>query len=394
MDKKIKIFLLILIALSFISSLVAFSLFMSKQKIQQKADFLAQENEKVKEDNDKILKKLQALVQDNKTKQEQLEKISQEMEALVGQRDELQGRFDATRKELDEALQKVNAAQSDQTQAPQPEPTFEEVSKQGASSQADETYWAGILKAKSALEIQLGNIKNKLDETNIKMNEAEKSRSDLDSEVKRLNAEKDDVVRELTYNKKLVDNISLELLREKKDKRSLSDQFSTLKEENFVLSNQLKQTLSLKISLEKKLNDLENKKDDLDSKMTQVNSVLQERISELRDIKKEIESTSLNSSSLNSIIELPAIVVKSEEGGQGNSAKNELRGNVVSVDRKNNFVIVNLGQDQGVNAGRTFKVYRNNSEIGVIEAIKVRRDITACDIKEESSSISVGDEVK
>ena len=394
MDNKIKTFLLILIILSLISSAVAFSLFISKQQIQQKADLLAQENEKIKDDNEKILKKVQALTQDNKAKQEQLDRISQEMEGLVGQRDELQGKFEAARKELDEALRKVSVVQSSQSQISQRSSTFEEVSKQSVSSSADEAYWAGILKAKSALEIQITNIKNKLDEANIKMNEAEKNKSDLDSEVKRLNGERDDIVRELTYNKKLVDNLSLDLLREKKDKRSLSDQFDTLKEENYVLSNQLKQTLSLKISLEKKLNDLENKKDYLDSKMAQVNSVLQERISELRDIKKEIDSTSLNSSSLNSIIELPAIVVKSEDNDKGSSFKKELRGNVVSVDRKNNFVIINLGQDQGVNSGTTFKVYRNNSEIGVLEAIKVRKDITACDIKEESSTIAVGDEVK
>jgi len=394
MDNKIKTFLLILIILALISSAVAFSLFISKQKIQQIADSLAQENEKIKDDNEKIIKKIQALTQDNKAKQDQLDKFAQEMDGLIAQRDELQGKFENARRELDSALSKIESVRSAQAQAPEKRATFEELSKGGVSSPADEAYWAGILKAKSALEIQINNLKNKLDETTIKMNEAEKSRSELDLEVKRLSGEKDDVVRELNYNKKLVDNISLELLREKKDKRSLSDQFGTLKEENFVLSNQLKQTLALKISLEKKLNDLESKKDDLDSKMNQVSSVLQERISELRDIKKEIESTSLSSSSLNSIIELPAIVVKSEEDGSGRSAQKELNGNIVSVDRKNNFVIVNLGEAQGVSAGKTFKVYRNNSEIAVLEAIKVRKDITACDIREESVSIAVGDEVK
>jgi chromosome segregation ATPase len=393
MDKKIKIFLLVLIALSLISSVVAFSLFISNQAVQERNKTLTEENAKAKEEIEKISKKAQTLAQDNKAKQEQVDKLTQEINAIVVQRDELQGKFEAMRKELEDANQRVSSIQTQTSSAASQEQSFEQISQDRTSNQADETYWAGILKAKSALEIQLKALKEKLDENMIKLNEAEKGKSELDLEVNRLNAEKDDIIRELNYNKKLVDNISLELLREKKDKRTLGDQFSTLKEENFVLSNQLKQTLAAKISLEKKLNDIENKKENLDLKMSQVNSVLQERISELRDIKKEIESTSINSSAINSMIELPAIVVKSESGKDSDEDSSS-RGSVVSVDRKNNFVIVNIGQDQGIEIGKSFKVYRNSAEIGKVEVIKVRKDISACDIKQERTAIDVGDEVR
>jgi hypothetical protein len=66
----------------------------------------------------------------------------------------------------------------------------------------------------------------------------------------------------------------------------------------------------------------------------------------------------------------------------------------MAVNRDNNFVIIDLGEETGINVGNSFQVYRDGKSIANIEAIQVRSDMAACDIKKETRPIKVGDIVK
>ena len=71
------------------------------------------------------------------------------------------------------------------------------------------------------------------------------------------------------------------------------------------------------------------------------------------------------------------------------------QGSIISINETNNFVIVDLGQENSpVSVGNVLKVYRNSNEIATLEVIQVRRDICAADIKEKSTELKVGDVVK
>jgi hypothetical protein len=69
-------------------------------------------------------------------------------------------------------------------------------------------------------------------------------------------------------------------------------------------------------------------------------------------------------------------------------------GKILSVDRDNNFVVIDLGIDVGIKIGDTFQVYRGDRIIATIEVIQARRGIAACDIKKEYLSIIAGDTVR
>ena len=70
-------------------------------------------------------------------------------------------------------------------------------------------------------------------------------------------------------------------------------------------------------------------------------------------------------------------------------------GSIISINESNNFVIVDLGQENSsVGVGNALKVYRNSNEIATLEVIQVRRDICAADIKDKSDELKVGDVVK
>ena len=71
-----------------------------------------------------------------------------------------------------------------------------------------------------------------------------------------------------------------------------------------------------------------------------------------------------------------------------------VKGNIVSVNDENNFVIVNLGQDAGVKMGDKLNVYHGADYIAGLEVIQVRKDIAAADIKNKVKKIEVGDSVR
>ncbi len=67
---------------------------------------------------------------------------------------------------------------------------------------------------------------------------------------------------------------------------------------------------------------------------------------------------------------------------------------IVSIDKENNFVVVNAGRDSGLKIGDSFQVYRNGKGIGMVEVIQTRERIAACDIKSESTPLRVGDSIQ
>ena len=102
-------------------------------------------------------------------------------------------------------------------------------------------------------------------------------------------------------------------------------------------------------------------------------------------------------------VELPPIIL---EGGPRRLAKlttaspfehinktSGSRGRVVTINRQHNFVVINLGRENGVEAGNSFSVHKGNNIIGYIEVIQTRNKIAAADIKDvkKGSSIEIDD---
>jgi len=91
-------------------------------------------------------------------------------------------------------------------------------------------------------------------------------------------------------------------------------------------------------------------------------------------------------------VELSPIVVvgKQDETAQG------LTGRVLSVNKENEFIVIDLGENSGAKVNDKFNVYRDNKYIATIEVIQMRQDISASDIRETAvgQEIKIGDIVK
>lgn len=87
-------------------------------------------------------------------------------------------------------------------------------------------------------------------------------------------------------------------------------------------------------------------------------------------------------------VELPPIVVGSRSPLPDSEMTVSARtsgapdGKILTVNQEHGFVIIGLGEKNGVKPGMKFKVLREGQEVGNVEVIEVRGNISAADVKE------------
>jgi chromosome segregation ATPase len=266
-------------------------------------------------------------------------------------------------------------------------------------SAEDETYWAKVLKEKTALGLELDDVKKQLTAKNVKIEELKKSNSDLEMELGQLKNEKEAIEREIKYGNDLADNLSLALARAENEKKFMGNRVEKLNDENVSLRGQIKNLTSTKIALEKSIVKLQDDKKAIGHKLDETQNVIQNRIDEIWKIKDNLDKNfKLTRSKAKNEVELTPIVVSSSDAANDpeNAGFNPpgRQGNVVSVNTENNFVIVDMGQNDGLKLGDNLAVYRGAEYVAALEVIQVRKDIAAADIKNKVTDIQVGDTVR
>ena len=353
-----------------------------------------------------------------------MDSLSKQIADLTGERDTLKEKIAALEKERDTLLVKAKEKAEPQivykyvereTGAPVASPaanapaetpsdrkSLNEQNPETAVpdvSPENETYWAQVIREKTALEMEVGTLKQKLDTNMLEVEELKKKNSDLELEIAELAHTKDSIEREIKHGKDLADNLSLALARSENDKEFLNGRMGKLNDENSALRGQIKDLTSTKIALEKSIVRLQDEKKDVERKLMETESVIQNRIDEIWKIKDSLEKNFKMSGSSSGEVELPPIVVSaSGEAAKGPQEVVVLppgfNGNVVSVNDENNFVIVDLGQSDGLKLGDNMSVYRGAEYVAALEVIQVRNDIAAADIKNKVTTIRVGDAVR
>ncbi|MCX5706980.1 MAG: hypothetical protein NTW13_04930, partial [Candidatus Omnitrophica bacterium] len=314
--------------------------------------------------------------------------LNRDLERASGENAELKQKYELLNKAKEELVEKLKSRQAQVMASPQ-----EEV------PQTNDAYWASILKAKTDLELQLSSIGNELKSIQINNEQLQREKGVIELDLNSLKRENGDLKRQLDYNKKLMDSIAQELVREKNDKTQIQDSYRMIKNENAVLNRQLKSLNSRKTTLERKLQDIQEDRASLERRVSEMETILTDKISQIGDIKDKIGSAKTDSGfkeEKKDAVELPAIVVKPQVNKSADMDETgaSLKGRVLAVNRDNNFVIIDLGEDSGVKIGDSFKIYRSDKPIASVEAIQVRRDISACDIKKEGTPVKIGDIVR
>ena len=183
-----------------------------------------------------------------------------------------------------------------------------------------------------------------------------------------------------------VDGMNKELVRVRKGKFFLEKKLKHLTSKGFVAKYK---------DIKKENRFLKTKMSGLEKSFDKLKSVVAKK-----EKQKEVRAEAYHTPDE---VELPPIIL---EGGPRRLAKlttaspfehiNKTlssRGRVVTINRQHNFVVINLGRENGIETGNRFSVHKGNNIVGYIEVIQTRNKIAAADIKDvkKGSSIEIDD---
>ncbi|MBN1794788.1 MAG: hypothetical protein JW844_07490 [Candidatus Omnitrophica bacterium] len=213
-------------------------------------------------------------------------------------------------------------------------------------------------------------------------------------EADRRQAVEDDLARVETVRDKLRE----ELTAANEEKKRLTAELERLKEEQFTLRQDLAANKSMMTELEHELSQKDEVIDgltaDLGGWKTEKQSLL-DKIKELEEVNGEIAGTLIklerereeltkqledaHQKARRSEVELPKVVVQSTATPPP-PVLPVRKGEILTVNREFDFVIVNLGRDDNVNIGDVFSVQRDGRDIGKVQVEEVHDSVSAASI--------------
>jgi chromosome segregation ATPase len=381
------------------------------------------ENDKAALESDKasLTDRVNLLTKEKDTLQEKVTGLTSDLENLNKEKDELQGKFDVLVSESENLKSQVSAFAAEKEKQSENKSSKND-SRRYVSSDQDDAYWASILKNKVELEVQVDTLKEEIKATKESVSKLTADKNNLVNDLKGINRDTEDLQHSSDYNQKMVDSLTKDLASGKFEKLEMDRRLGVLKGDNLFLRQQVNLLNRNKVQLESKLLDLQSRNASLEKSLAGMEAYVKEQVMTidslrspmpqrakkpsvfdskyLNNVEMEVEETGLQGQKKSSI-ELPPIIVRPQGQGSGQNRKQQQTAEaraggaeVVSVDRDNNFVVINVGKRDGVKISDTFQVYRFGQQIGSIEILQARESISACDIKEETVVIAAGDMVK
>lgn len=383
MEQRTKFIIIALVGLALVFLVLYMGALGSKQSIERERDDLKKENTALSGQVAKFQDSIRGYERDIESKNRQLADISREA-------GELQRKYDLANKAKEELIEKLKSHQ----ERPSPATSVSQELPTGTDA-----YWAGILKQKTDLEMQLDSMRSELKSTIINNEQLQRDKTGLDLDIKNLKHETEDLKRQIDYNKKLMDSLAQELVREKNDKMLIQDSFKSIKNENELLTRQLKSLNNRKVNLERKLQDFNEEKSALQRRIDELETMFKEKLTQAGNLSDQLDAVHSGAVKAESVkkesVVLPAIVVKPSSAASEDAVDSMgLEGKVLAINRENNFVIIDLGENHDIKIGDTLRIYHGENAVADITVIQPRSGISACDIKKEIEPINIGDPVR
>lgn len=199
-----------------------------------------------------------------------------------------------------------------------------------------------------------------------KLNRVSQEKIAKEEELNKLNAEKMLLEETVTGLKEKIDALTKALEKEKDTSVELSEKLKEKEKETEKLKSELNALKKEKETLEIKIKDAEAKINDLEILLVQ-----------LQTVKSELERKLDNIMSKRLEVELEKVVVKRPVSSN--------IGRVLAVNHPYEFVVINLGEEQRMDAGMILGVYRGKELIGRIKIEKVYANMSVADIIFESA---------
>jgi len=380
---KAKLPLIIILVLLIISSFITFKFYSNNQVLSKTNTLLKKERSRLIEENNALMSKYRELGKENKELEERSKLIQEELSRLESEREDLQKRYEEVSKERESLVKRIKELTElgRIVGVDEKRPEEKEVPKEFTSD-----YWADVVKERAELRAMLEDLRKELINTKTNIAELEKENKELSIKIDEFIKEKEQLDMEMSFRERTLEIMSRDLVSEREARRKIANELAKLRNENMELKRELILANKESLTIQNKLRETIQKKEELERTVSDVENILKEKtliFSELESkLTKAVKGKAFVTQESASI-ELPPIVVKPD------TSVKALRGEVLAVNKSDNFVIIDLGEEAGVNPGFQFNVLRGESIIGSIEVIETRREIAAADITEVASSYSI-----
>ena len=374
MEPKAKMISLVLIVVIVILGILTYNFWSENQTLKAQNQKFRSEQEKLKQENNTLGQRLGEMKRKTDAALAELDNAKKDAQRISFDRDKLKSQVDtltAEKKKLTEALSKSQDKKDNAVivmPSESKEARIQSVKDDSGSTGRDDVYWERVVKEKAILKAKAENLEAALKEKDYMVKELEKDKRDIKSRLDEMTAAHEELIRELEFNKRTIDILSADLVKEKEDKRLALKEVRRLRRENSSLNRELRLVTKNKQLLEDKLKNLEDMKGTLESKMLEVQTMLRERsleIGEMQDkLVNTLDKTRGGPTFESDVVELPPVVVKkpammAQEQMAPTPVAAEtvsipkpaavrsagvIRGSIIAVNKKENFVVVDIGE--------------------------------------------------
>jgi len=389
MDSKSKIIPIVLLVVVLTVAFIAFNFYNENTSLKKEKAKLTEDNKNLVAEKEELRNENDTLVSQKKEADARAVSAQQKAEELAKENESLKVKYDRVSQEREDLAQQL---QKQAQKGPKVEVSSSGSSGSGMSSMSSGSgntdYWSDFVKTKAELETKLDNLNRELMESKGQLAEMDKNNKELSITIDTLKKKNDELTEAIRFKESTMNVMGRDLVSERESRKNSLEELNKLRGENVSLKRELVLANKEKISLQDRMRDLMNKKDLLESKVSEVESIMKEKSLALDEMQQQIarairggkEITAKETAS----VELPPIVVKPEAAGIRG-----LRGGVVAVNPEEKFVVVDLGEDSGVKPGLKLRVVRGDRDIGIVEIIETRKEISAADVKEVVSGYNI-----
>ena len=389
MDKTLRSILWILVGLVVLSSLSTAWFFLSKEKLYNEYTSL---EDLFKTTMEKLNTEITAANQEKTELKSKIAAVEKKFDTLEASHTVLKSEHEIAVSERDDLKREVSSVKKAKV-------FLEKRLKEMES----DMFVANLLKEKIGLEVEIARLKNDLAPKDQEISMLKAQTSDRDLKMAKLQEEKNAVEQKFRNSEQVAQILSSDILKEK----DLNKEDKGASEKIAMENNALKSRVSEFEEIAKEYNSLLTEKDSMKARIARLENDVESKNQEINKFKVALQENAMKPQEIRAEayrspeeVDLPPIRAQKtaklttpslERVGENAG----LQGRIVTVNKEHNFVVIDLGKQDGINIGNKFNVYRDQAFLGSVEVIQARDKIAAADIKDlkEGMDIEINDTV-
>ena len=227
-------------------------------------------------------------------------------------------------------------------------------------------------------EKEVALLKSANDDLERQLSEATKAQDELKDKLTKASAQLEQAVRSLAQELQVKDALAKSVDERQREIDRLGRDLQQLKSERTTLTEEIAQLKTHQDELQSQLSQVQQAKSDLEN---QAQKTAKPPTLELDKVVVTNPSSAPSSSS---------------SAAASGTAAPAGQGQVIVVNREYDFVVVNLGKNQGLEVGQEFQIFRDNQVLGRAKIEKVYDELSAAALLPDSNkdAIREGDSVR